>query len=337
MTGVVLILVAELLFGFILAPVLIRIAHGFGFTDKPDSNLKTHHEEVPHIGGLIVLVTAAVAYVPLQWGLVSYSFKQIVELAALVLLFEIGMIDDHRPLTVVWRLIMQSQIALALVAVGNVFRPLPWDWANYILTIIGVVTCINAINLLDIMDGLAGGISLFVIVGLYYSALIYEIQPFYIIIGLVTMVALIPFLVSNFLKPPHKSFLGDSGSTMLGLWIAILFINVTQASPNSAGLGAALLFISIPLFEIFFVSTMRLKQKRNPFKGSPDHFPLRLLKLVGRPNIAILVIYGWCCLILAEGIFILHATTAIKIAVTIIAALSFLGVWIRLARVAIQR
>ena len=336
MVRLVSILTVELLFGFILAPLLIRIARKFGFTDKPDSNLKTHQEEIPHIGGLIVLVTAAVAFVPLQWGQVSYSFKQFVELAALMLLFEIGMIDDHQPLTVGWRLIMHSQIALALVAVGNVFHLLPWDWANYALTFIGIVTCINAINLLDIMDGLAGGISFFVIVGLCYSYLIYEIQPFYIIIGLVIMVALIPFLVSNFVKPPNKSFLGDSGSTMLGLCIAILFINSTQASSSGAGTGAALVFISIPLFEIFFVSTMRLKQKRNPFKGSPDHFPLRLLKAVSKPHIAILIIYGWCCLILAGGILILHAVTTIKIAVAIIVGLSFLGVWIRLARVPIR-
>ena len=289
------------------------------------------------MGGLAVLITAAIAYTILHVGRVDHGFKQLIELASLILLFEIGMIDDIRHLPVGWRLIIQIQIAIALAIAGNVFRPFAWNWLNYALTIIGIVVCINAINLLDIMDGLAGGISLFTIAGLSYTFVERNVQSLYPIIGIVIIIALIPFLISNFSRPPNKSFLGDSGSTMLGLLIAILFINSAQTSINQAGVGAALVFISMPLFEIFFVSTMRLLQKRNPLKGSPDHFPLRLLKLVKKPYIAILIIYGWCMMILAGGIVILHAPTAFKVISAVIIAILFWGTWIRLARVKIDR
>ena len=349
------ILLGELVLGFMISHLLVRLAHRYHFTDKPDTNLKTHGQETPHVGGLIILITAAIAYIIIQWGRVDYSFKQLVELAALVLLFEIGMIDDTRHVAVGWRLVMHIQIAIALLVAGNVFEPFPWRWANYTITILGIITCINAINLLDIMDGLAGGVSLFVIAGLCYTYVARGIQSFYIVIGLVIIAAIIPFLISNFRPPPHKSFLGDSGSTMLGLLIAILFLNSTQLVPHvpnaettfpffptpfrppdilsEAGVGTALVFISIPLFEIFFVSTMRLLQKRNPFKGSPDHFPLRLLKLVGTPHRAILIIYGWCALIMAGGIVIFYAATIFKIIAAVIIGLTFITAWIALARV----
>jgi len=126
----------------------------------------------------------------------------------------------------------------------------------------------------------------------------------------------------------------------LGLLIALLFIKATM-SPGEADTGAALLFISVPLFEIFFVSTMRIRQKKNPLKGSRDHFPLRLLyvntlksvtvKVAGRRTI--LQILGLATVIFLSGIGMLYLSTGLKIVIATVDMLMYISIWVMLAKV----
>lgn len=334
-TKIILILAIEFIVGMLAMPLAVRIAHRHGITDKPDTHLKAHAEEVPHIGGIVLVSLIALTMTPLLWNSTLILRKQIVEIALLLIIFGVGVIDDRISLPIIPRLFAQLFAAVVLLLNGNIFTPLPWQAANYLLTVAGIVICINAVNLIDIMDGLSGGVSIFAIIGLVFSYFYYQTNTFYTLLGLTAVVGLIVFLISNFRPTPRKVFLGDGGSTFLGLLLAILFLNAIH-SRGEADTGAALIFISIPLFEVFFVSTMRILKRKNPLRGSNDHFPLRLRKITQSGRWVIVLIYTFAIIVLVSGIGVLLLPTVYKIICAILVVLLYSAVWIRLSRIKVD-
>ena len=325
-----LIIIGELMVALILTPLIVRLGHHHGFTDKPDDHLKEHDEETPHVGGIIIVVHMLVAlciyhlYAP-------PSRTHIVTIALLLVIFVVGVIDDRIHLSISIRLCIQFTIAGIFILSGNIVTPFPFHVLNVIFTFTGILAMINAINLIDIMDGLAGIVSSFAIIGLVYTLAYYQADMFYLMLGAATVVAIIPFLIANFRPNPHKAFLGDGGSTYLGLLLAFLFIQSTNSAGESDTV-VSLLVISIPVFELFFVSIIRIYHKKNPLKGSKDHFPLRLAQISG-PRIAVLQISIFALFLLISGIGILHFPTPFKIIVVFINIVVYIGLWIFLARI----
>jgi len=149
---------------------------------------------------------------------------------------------------------------------------LPW-WGNALLTAFWLVAVMNAVNIIDIMDGLATSVVATAACVLVVIALVNEL-PFIAAASAALAGACIGFLVHN--RPPARIYLGDSGSLFLGLMVGGLTMVVRYAEANVLAVFSPLFILVVPLFDTVFVSIIRLRRGQSPFRGSPDHFALRL-------------------------------------------------------------
>ncbi len=196
-------------------------------------------------------------------------------LLALALTFSLGLADDLLDLAPLRKLFFQFLIAAFLVVAGVkthiYFLP---GLINSILSILWFVAIMNAFNFLDILDGLASGIS--ILCGATFLYIGYATGN--IAVGVLAAALLgsnLSFLRFNFF--PAKLYMGDMGSLFNGIGFAIMAILTSYASVGSElVLFAPLLILALPLYDLIFVIVMRLAGRKPIIKKSRDHFVLRL-------------------------------------------------------------
>ena len=271
----------EVLFCFLTAlvfslygtPAAARAAVRFGIVDMPDGALKNHRAPVPYLGGLAVYVSFI-----LTMALV-FDFDQRVLglLLAGTILVLLGLIDDFGVLGVWPKFLGQGFATLVLIKCDIAIHigSLP-VWANLALTVLWILGTTNALNIIDIMDGLASGTALIAAAFL----LVVAVLNGHAAIALMTatlMGSLLGFLRYN--AHPARIFMGDTGSLFIGMMLGALAMIGQYDRYNPIGYLSPLLILAVPIFDTVFVMTLRVAQGRNPFKGSPDHFALRLRRL----------------------------------------------------------
>ena len=197
-------------------------------------------------------------------------------LLALVLTFFLGLADDLIDLSPLRKLFFQFLIAVFLVAAGVKTRVyfLP-GIVNSILSVIWFMAIMNAFNFLDILDGLACGISILCSATFLYIS--YTTGN--ITVGVLAAALLgsnLSFLRFNFF--PAKLYMGDMGSLFNGIGFAVMAILMSYAKVGSEiALFVPLLILALPLYDLIFVIAMRLAGRKPIIKKSRDHFVLRLL------------------------------------------------------------
>ena len=212
-------------------------------------------------------------------------------LVAVILMFSIGLYDDFKHITPPRKLVFQILAATIVIFFGNItiefFR---WPVANIMLTFFWPVGITNAINLLDNMDGLAGGVAL--ITAGFLSIFFWSTgYPDLLVLSLALCGSIIGFLVFNF--PPAKIFMGDSGSMFLGFTLAVLAIaRRTQASNIIAIIGVPTLVLLLPILDTGLVAITRLLRGQSPAIGGKDHTSHRLVAFGLSERQAVLVLYG---------------------------------------------
>ena len=199
------------LFAHLLTPVAMQVARQYGLVDRPDGKLKRHAEPVPYLGGAAVYLAFVVAL-----G-VTYSFSR--EVLALLLagtmVVLLGLVDDIGAISPRAKFLGQGLAVLVLMKAGITIQIvwLPW-YVSWPLTFVWLIGITNAINLVDIMDGLAAGVSLIVALSLLAVALINGNHQIAILTATLAG-ALAGFLRYNF--QPARIYLGDTGSLFIGL------------------------------------------------------------------------------------------------------------------------
>jgi UDP-GlcNAc:undecaprenyl-phosphate/decaprenyl-phosphate GlcNAc-1-phosphate transferase len=212
-------------------------------------------------------------------------------IVGVTIMFSIGLYDDFKHINPPTKLVFQLFAATIVIFFGNYtinfFR---WPIANILLTFLWLVGITNAFNLLDNMDGLAGGVAL--IVSGFLSVLFYQNgYPDLLIISLSLAGSILGFLIFNF--PPAKIFMGDSGSMVLGFTLAVLAIaRRTQASNIFAIIGVPTLIFLLPIFDTGMVAITRLLRGQSPAIGGTDHTSHRLVAFGLSERQALLVLYG---------------------------------------------
>ncbi len=251
-------------------PLARRAALRFNIVDRPDGQLKRQTEPVPYFGGLVVYLAFLVSLA------LTFEFRQ--DVLGLVLggtlMVMLGLIDDFGVLTPGSKLIGQIIAVFVLIRSGIRIEIVAFpEWLDLALTVLWMVGVINALNIIDVMDGLAGGVGVIACVWLFVVALLNQDM-----VSAVMLAALAGGLV-GFLRynvHPASIYLGDAGSLFVGLMLGALAMTGKYTTVNPVAVLAPVLILGVPIFDTFFVMYIRWRRGVPVFWGSPDHFALRL-------------------------------------------------------------
>jgi len=306
---------------FVLALVFVplcgSLARKYRILDRPDNKLKKHSKAVPYLGGAAIFFAFFFTLTVNQ--LFEYhTLKGIAGLTlAGTLIFTLGLVDDIKKLRVPLKFCVQTLAALILVVCGIKIQFLGNELLNIAVTLLWVVGITNAFNLLDIMDGLSSGIA--VLAALTYFVLGVEAGKIFSPLAALSLAgACLGFLVYNF--NPARIFMGDAGSLFLGFMLAALSLTESYTLNNDLAVLTPILILGVPIFDTLFVMWMRVRQGKPVYFGSPDHFPLRLLRF-GLPVKKVVLLAYSAGLVLA-----LAAYSAVKLS-AVQAALLYLLVF----------
>lgn len=268
-----------------LVPLISRFALAVGWVDHP-GGLKLHASPTPYGGGIAITLGTFLALS--LTGTISPSVAVMI-VGSLVILLG-GVWDDVRPLGIPAKFSLQLAGALAVIACGLHLdiKVLPL-WLNLFLTLVWLIGMTNAVNLIDIMDGLAAGvcgIAAFTIGTIGYMFGNIELA----LLSWSLMGAVFGFLIFNL--PPARIFMGDAGAQFLGFMLAALAVKGSYTTFNNIALIAPVLILGLPIFDTVLVSAHRIRRGRSPFRGSADHLPLRLCRMGFSKSAAVMLCTG---------------------------------------------
>jgi UDP-GlcNAc:undecaprenyl-phosphate/decaprenyl-phosphate GlcNAc-1-phosphate transferase len=262
--------VAACAVALLLTPWMAATATRIGLVDRPDGALKRQREPVPYLGGLAVFVAFLAAFA--AFG--RFDQQALAILLGATLVMALGLLDDMGRLSPWAKLAGQSLAVLTAVKAGvGIHIALFPDWLSFALTFFWLLLMTNAMNLIDIMDGLSSGVGAIACFFLLVVALSAG-QGGEAVMAAALMGALAGFLRHN--RYPARIYLGDAGSLFAGFVLGALALTGVWARENELSLLAPLLVLGVPLFDTVFVSVIRISRGASPLRGSPDHFPLRL-------------------------------------------------------------
>ncbi|HEY6390473.1 MAG TPA: MraY family glycosyltransferase [Bryobacteraceae bacterium] len=293
----------SLILCWILTPPCRDLFRRLGIVDRPDHVRKLHRGAIPRVGGLPIAISYIAAYalllvspltakavlaghLPFVWSL----------LPALLVIFATGLADDIAGLRPWEKLLGQTAAAalaygagVRILAVGH-YSTGHWWW-SLPLTLLWLIGCANAFNLIDGLDGLAAGIGLFSTVAMLIAALIEG----NITLALATVPlagCLLGFLRYNF--PPASIFLGDSGSLLIGFLLGTYGVVWSQKSTTLLSMTAPLMALALPLLDTALAIARRYLRSDSIFRPDRSHIHHRLLDLGFTPRNVTLTLYAVC-------------------------------------------
>lgn len=280
-------------------PSLIKVAKLKHLVDEPTEARKVHHRSVPTIGGIVlfgaIVFTYALWY-PDQYTHIKNVFTNFKFLiAALIVLFFVGVKDDIIGTAPVKKLISHILVGFILVVMGGIqiksmhglFGVYIFEeWQSISLSMFVYIVVVNAYNLIDGVDGLAGGVGF--VIAMFFALWFYITGN--VPLALLSVVlggSLLGFLFFNF--SPAKIFMGDSGSLVIGAIITVLAINMIN-EPQSRIRETLWIFekiptpvyamalLSYPLVDTLRVFSLRILKGKSPFSADNNHIHHRLLQ-----------------------------------------------------------
>lgn len=288
MPTLVLVFLTALLFAVSATPIARRVALLLGIMDLP-SPRKVHARPIPLLGGVAIYAACVVAL-----GLFGGQFyvEQLIGifLGATWVSF-LGIWDDWRGVTPLLKLAGQLLAALLLIATGVQVEFLHQPILNVILSAFWLVGITNALNLLDNMDGLTGGVA--AIAAGWFALL--SIANGQFLVGSMSAAlfgAALGFLIYNF--NPASIFMGDAGSLFMGFFLAAVGIKLRfLGHSDEITWMIPVLVLGVPIFDTTLVVISRLRRGVNPLTTpGHDHLSHRLVRIGMSPRRAVLTIYG---------------------------------------------
>ena len=276
---------------YISMPAVIRVAELKNLIDSPDGHRKLRGKVVPTLGGVGIFAAFIVSYS--VWGQVTTMQAFPFFIASLFILFLMGVRDDIVELTPLKKLIVQVAAILILVYGGGVvltgfggvfgFNEVSWI-AGSLASVVIMLAVINAYNLIDGIDGLAGGVGVIVssILGIWFWGAGYLSLT---ILSFTLSGALVGFLSYNMF--PAKIFMGDTGAMSIGMILGYLSLEFLILNHSLAGQGwhisngevLAVSILIIPIVDTIRVIILRLKKGVSPFMGDRSHIHHRMLDM----------------------------------------------------------
>lgn len=310
-------------------PSFIKVAELKHLFDEPDNKRKTHKRKVPLMGGMMIFAGTVFSFLLWFPGNEMGVIKFLVP--SLLIMFFVGMKDDIIGTAPVKKLAAHLLVAFIMVLMADVrltslhglfnIREIP-DWAGIMLSVFTYIVIINAFNLIDGVDGLAGGVGLIASVAFgtwffFAGDMVYSVLAFALAGGL------LGFLRFNF--HPAKIFMGDSGSLTVGFLMAVLAIEMVEYKstdlPESVqNISKPILAMAVlvyPLIDTFRVFLLRAFKGISPFTADRNHIHHQLIDLGLNHKKTVLIIYLFNILVIGAAIYAQHFDPSISFFVII--------------------
>jgi len=221
----------------------------------------------------------------------------------------IGLLDDVWQITPFSRLGLEFLAAILMVKIGSAVKITETVWIWYLFSAFFLVGAINAINMFDGMDGLAGGIMILSGIGfIYYFYLLDLKTP--LLISLTLAGSLLAFLCLNFY--PAKVFLGDNGSYLLGFIIFYFAASIAGKPLSVNELIGIILIIGLPVIDAAFAIARRLWRRQPLFSGDRSHSYDILFRWTQSKIKTALICYAIQVPFVVSGILLLNNGTFLK-------------------------
>ena len=288
----------------LLVPIVKKIANHVGAIDKPDKR-KVHTKPTPRMGGLAIFLSFVFGYILFAES--NYQMMSI--LIGGFILILLGIFDDINPIKARYKLLVQLIAASIVVFYGNIYLHEISAFGLYIhfgafgfpLAVLFITAIINAINLIDGLDGLAAGISSIYFLTISIIALILNrLGGFDSTLALIMLGATLGFLVHNF--PPATIFMGDTGSMFLGYIISIISLLGYKAMTVTS-LFVPIMIIFLPIIDTLLAILRRLLKGCNVGEPDKEHIHHQFLKLNKSTRKTVLIMYSISLLCAVISIF----------------------------------
>lgn len=249
------------LIGAFLGTVLVRrVALAWGVVNAPNPIVPQHTRPVAYLGGIGVLIGLLAGFALAA----PRDQPEVVIWLPAILFTMLGLADDLLTLKPFPKLLLQCVLGLVAVTLGLGNQLTPWPMLSGALALLWIVTLVNAFNLTDVCDGLLASVCAATF--LAWAAFAHA----WVLPVVILTAAFCGFLPFNL--PRASIFLGDAGSHLGGFLVAALGLS---ASANLR-FDQMLLIAAVPVFELVFLVFVRTRKRLPWWRGSPDHFSLRL-------------------------------------------------------------
>ena len=321
--------------GLLSMPLIVYASHKWRWFDRQDER-KVHDGDIPRLGGIGIWFAFTLPLV-VAWMIAperfSFTFGESqvhIEyvLLGFTLIFAVGLRDDFVHVPALIKLSIQI-LAATIVAFGGVrieilSIPISWEslhigWVSYPLTVLWIVGLSNAVNLIDGVDGLAGGVSAMAALGYGLSALVIG-NVTVAMISFTLLAALFGFLTFNF--PPARLFMGDSGSLSLGFALSVIPLLAAETSASRT-LFIILIpgtLLIIPILDTASAILRRIRRKLPIHSPDREHLHHKLLDLGLNVRSILALVYGFSVLLV--GVAMLYVIMSRTLAFFV-----FCGIW----------
>jgi UDP-GlcNAc:undecaprenyl-phosphate GlcNAc-1-phosphate transferase len=274
-------------------PLILRLAHRRKWYDPPNGR-KIHTGLIPRLGGLGMFLSflPAAAVTPPLVSLLSggrialaWELRYLPLLLGIGLVHAVGLFDDFRSVAALPKFGLQLLAAAIITSGGFLIRSITIPYVGvfrlgvfaYPLTVFWIVAISNALNLIDGLDGLAGGIAAFACLFMGAIALI-QGADMTAVACFALLGATVGFLAFNL--PPARIFMGDSGSLFLGFTLAVLPLMGGMSKASAFGtLLVPITLLTVPILDTFTAIVRRLRKRISIIQPDKEHIHHKLLAM----------------------------------------------------------
>jgi UDP-GlcNAc:undecaprenyl-phosphate GlcNAc-1-phosphate transferase len=326
-----------------ITPIVMRVARAKGWFDVPNAR-KIHTDPIPRLGGVgiflsfLVSALAATVLFPLAlpgfWG-GAFHPRFLIVFAGFLLIHAVGLLDDFFNLRALLKFALEL-VAAALVIAAGFAIPLGGlhpdgavvlsaiSWSATLFWIVGIS---NAMNLVDGVDGFAGGIAFFAALAMGIIAML-QGNLVTALVAVALLGSVIAFLVFNF--PPARIFMGDSGSLLLGFTLSVIPLLGSPSAPPLGVCLAPLTVLTIPIIDTAAAIVRRVRRRLPIHSPDKEHIHHVLLDLGMKERTILLAIYSYCAYLGAAAVVATIVPWKSALAITVMVWIGSLAAYVGL-------
>ena len=352
-TYIIIAFAISLIFSLICTPIIVRMCNTHELFDLPNTR-KVHKYNIPRLGGTLfmpslglgVVVTLLIMYQGINNNF-EIGISNVMMVIGAIMIYLIGIFDDLRGIKATHKFIIQTIAALLFplcnLMINNLhglfgIHEIP-IWISYPLTVFVILLIVNAINLIDGIDGLASGLAFLILAAFAY--LYFNLKAYlFSMISISLAGAILAFFFFNMYGKVGrlKTFMGDSGSLFLGYVIAYLAIKYQMSNePNGFPYREESLLISftlvfLPCIDVIRVAIQRKLRGKDMFEADKTHIHHRIMQMgldMHQTLAVILTVFFSICLI-NYGLYVGGLQTTYIIGIDILIYVLFIGIVVRM-------